>query len=58
MCGLIRAKGNSRYPFIVLTLSGIINVVLNLISVVFCNAGVAGVALVTCITKQGIEIAS
>lgn len=44
---VLRAKGNSRYPFIVLTLSGIINVVLNLILVVFCNAGVAGVALAT-----------
>jgi len=44
---ILRAKGNSRYPFIVLTLSGIINVVLNLILVVFCNAGVAGVALAT-----------
>lgn len=44
---ILRAKGNSRYPFIVLTLSGIINVVLNLILVVFCNAGVSGVALAT-----------
>ena len=44
---ILRAKGNSRYPFIVLTLSGIINVVLNLILVVFCNTGVAGVALAT-----------
>lgn len=44
---ILRANGNSRYPFIVLTLSGIINVVLNLILVVFCNAEVAGVALAT-----------
>lgn len=44
---ILRANGNSRYPFIVLTLSGIINVALNLILVVFCNAGVSGVALAT-----------
>lgn len=44
---ILRANGNSRYPFIVLTLSGIINVALNLIFVVFCNMGVSGVALAT-----------
>ena len=44
---ILRARGDSRYPFIALTVSGIINVVLNLILVVVFHLGVAGVAIAT-----------
>lgn len=46
-CGaaILRARGDSRYPFIALTVSGILNVVLNLILVVVFHLGVAGVAI-------------
>ena len=47
---ILRAQGNSRYPFIALTLSGIANVGVNLLFVaVFCM-GVAGVAAATAIS--------
>ena len=44
---ILRAKGNSRSPFIALTLSGILNVLLNLFFVIVCHLGVAGVAIAT-----------
>ena len=44
---VLRAQGNSRYPFIALTLSGIVNVFLNLIFVVLFKLGVVGVAMST-----------
>ncbi len=44
---VLRADGNSRSPFFALTISGIINVLLNLLFVVVCHANVAGVALAT-----------
>ncbi len=44
---ILRAKGNSRFPFIALILSGILNVLLNLLFVIGCHAGVAGVAAAT-----------
>lgn len=44
---ILRARGDSRYPFIALTVSGIMNVVLNLILVVVFHLGVAGVAIAT-----------
>ncbi len=44
---ILRAKGNSRFPFIVLILSGILNVLLNLFFVIVCHAEVAGVAAAT-----------
>lgn len=44
---VLRSKGDSRRPFMALTASGIINVVLNLILVIGCRMGVAGVALAT-----------
>lgn len=47
---VFRAHGNSRYPFIVLTLSGIMNVFLNLLFVVLFRQGVAGVAAATAIS--------
>ena len=49
---ILRAYGNSRYPFIALTLSGIVNVFLNLIFVVFFQFGVFGVAVATAISTM------
>lgn len=44
---ILRSKGDSRRPFIALTLSGVINVLLNLFLVVMCKLGVAGVSIAT-----------
>ena len=44
---ILRAKGDSRRPFLALTFSGIINVFLNLFFVIVCGLGVAGVAIAT-----------
>lgn len=44
---ILRSKGDSRRPFMALTVSGIINVALNLVFVIGCHMGVAGVALAT-----------
>lgn len=49
---VLRAYGNSRYPFIALTLSGIVNVFLNLIFVVLLKLGVFGVAAATAISTM------
>lgn len=49
---VLRARGNSRYPFLVLTFSGIINVGLNLIFVIQFHMGVAGVAAATSISNM------
>ena len=48
---ILRAKGNSRFPFVALILSGILNVLLNLLFVIGCRAGVAGVAAATGISN-------
>lgn len=47
---ILRAYGDSRYPFIALSLSGIANVVLNLLLVAVFHMGVAGVAVATTIS--------
>ncbi len=44
---ILRAKGDSKRPFFILVISGIINVVLNLFLVIVCGLGVAGVAIST-----------
>ena len=44
---LLRARGNSRYPFLALTASGIVNVILNLFFVMVLKLGVAGVSAAT-----------
>ncbi len=44
---ILRAQGNSRYPFTALMLSGCVNVLLNLIFVLVFQMGVAGVAWAT-----------
>lgn len=44
---ILRAKGDSRYPFIALTIAGFINVCLNFFFVVIWHWGVIGVAVAT-----------
>lgn len=44
---ILRAKGDSGRPFAALTISGVINVLLNLFFVIVCHLGVAGVAIAT-----------
>ena len=44
---LLRARGDSRSPFLALMASGVVNVVLNLFFVLVLHLGVAGVALAT-----------
>lgn len=47
---ILRANGDSRRPFLALTLSGVLNIILNLFFVVVCGLGVAGVAAATSIS--------
>lgn len=48
---LLRAKGDTKRPLIILSISGIINVILNLIFVISFNLDVAGVAWATVISQ-------
>ena len=48
---ILRAQGNSRQPFMFLTVAGVINVILNLIFVIVFKMSVAGVALATLISN-------
>ena len=43
----LRARGDSRYPFLALLVSGIANIGLNLLFVIVFHMGVAGVAIAT-----------
>ncbi len=51
---ILRAQGDTQRPLYYLTLAGVVNVVLNLVLVIYVNLGVAGVALAT-ITSQYIS---
>lgn len=48
---IIRATGDTKHPLIFLTISGLVNVALNCIMVVFFGMGVEGVAIAT-VTSQ------
>lgn len=48
---ILRAIGDTKRPLYFLTLAGIINVILNLILVVFFDMGVAGVAIATAVSQ-------
>lgn len=48
---ILRAVGDTKRPLIFLTISGIVNVVLNLIFVIVFGMGVAGVAVATIISQ-------
>ncbi len=45
--GIVRAAGDTKNPFIILVVSGLLNIVLNLITVICFHLGVAGVAIAT-----------
>lgn len=47
----LRARGDSRYPFLALVISGVANVGLNLFFVIVFRMGVAGVAIATDISN-------
>lgn len=51
---ILRSIGDTRRPLIYLTISGVINVILNLFFVIVLHMGVAGVALAT-ILSQGVS---
>lgn len=51
---ILRAVGDTRSPLVFLSIAGVINVVLNMIFVVFFHMNVAGVALATTIS-QGVS---
>ncbi len=48
---IFRAKGDTKTPLIILTLSGIFNVVMNLFFVLVCKMSVDGVALATLLSN-------
>ena len=48
---MMRALGDSKKPFITLVISGIINVVFDIIFVKFCNMDVLGVAIATVLSE-------
>ena len=51
MCNVIRADGDSKRPLIYLAVSGILNVVMNLVFVLLFNMGAGGVAAATVISQ-------
>ena len=53
---ILRAIGDTKRPLYFLTLSGVVNVVLNLFFVIVFHMGVAGVALATIISPGNFRI--
>ena len=51
LCAIFRAKGNAKLPLIVLSSTGIVNVVFNLFFVLVCGLSVEGVAAATAIAN-------
>ncbi|MBE5786842.1 MAG: MATE family efflux transporter [Clostridiales bacterium] len=49
--GIMRAIGDTRRPLIYLSISGMVNVILNLILVIVLHMGVAGVAIATVVSQ-------
>ncbi len=49
---VLRARGDSRYPFLALMISGIANIAFNLFFVIVLHMGVAGVAIATDISNM------
>lgn len=45
--GILLSNGDTRRPMMILTVSGLVNVALNLLLVILCGLGVAGVAIGT-----------
>ena len=51
-CAVLRALGDTRRPLYLLTLGGVVNVLLNLVFVIFFHLDVAGVALATALSQM------
>ncbi len=51
LSAIFRAEGNAKYPLIVLSSAGLVNVVFNLIFVLVCGMSVEGVAIATVISN-------
>lgn len=49
--GIMRAHGDTKRPMYILMVSGIVNVVLNLVFVIGCGMGVDGVAIATIVSQ-------
>lgn len=49
---ILRAVGDTRRPLVLLIISGVVNVVLNLILVIFFNLDVVGVAVATAVSQS------
>lgn len=49
--GIIRAMGNSRIPLVFLTLSSVLNVVLDLVCIINLHMGVGGAAVATVVSQ-------
>ncbi|MBE7043210.1 MAG: MATE family efflux transporter, partial [Ruminococcaceae bacterium] len=49
--GILRAEGDSRNPLIFLAISGMVNVLLNMILVIWFHLGVAGVGIATLVSQ-------
>jgi len=49
--GILRTHGDSKRPMYIMAVSGLANVILNLVFVLYCNMTVDGVALATIISK-------
>ena len=54
---ILRSVGNSKTPLYILSLSGLLNVGLNLVFVIGCHMTVAGVALATIVSQYASAIA-
>lgn len=50
--GILRAIGDTRRPLIILTITGVLNVIMNVFFVVCFGLGVAGVAIATAISNS------
>lgn len=48
--GVLSAAGDTKNPLYILTIAGVVNVLLNLLFVIVCRLGVAGVALASAIS--------
>ncbi len=48
---IVRATGDTKRPLYILTLSGIVNVVLNLVLIIVLDFGVSGVAIATIVSQ-------
>lgn len=49
--GILRASGDTKHPLLFLSISGLLNVVLNLVLVIVFHLGVAGVAIATIVSQ-------